>query len=133
MRPTRPIDTPQTFVSALQLKYASDASTSEEGRSVPRQRQIIISGKVAEEVGFDKIRRKQAQLAELKNVFLDGSRIAYATKPPGHAGESEQPISQVCPKVIELDLSRNLFDRLGTVVDICSELKSLQVLRVKYV
>ncbi|KAK4451682.1 HotDog domain-containing protein [Podospora aff. communis PSN243] len=127
VRPTRPADARQTFVSALNLKYASDAAKADD--STPKK-QIIISGKVAEEVGFDKIRRQQAQLAELKNVFLDGTQIAYASPPPDQAG-SEQSISQVCPKVTELDLSRNLFDRLGTVVDICSELKSLQVLRVK--
>jgi len=86
---------------------------------------------VAEEVGFDKIRRKQAQLAELKNVFLDGARVAYASPPSGSQG-AEQSISQTCPKVVELDISRNLFDQFSTVVDICSELKALQVLRVKY-
>ncbi|KAK0657277.1 HotDog domain-containing protein [Cercophora newfieldiana] len=127
VRPTRPADARQTFVSALHLKYASDAAKTD--GSAPKK-QIVISGKVAEEVGFDKIRRQQAQLAELKNVFLDGTQIAYASPPPGHAG-TEQSISQVCPKVTELDISRNLFDRLGTVVDICSELKNLQVLRVK--
>jgi tubulin-specific chaperone E len=127
VRPTRPADARQTFVSALNLKYASDAAKADD--STPKK-QITISGKVAEEVGFDKIRRQQARLAELKNVFLDGTQIAYASPPPDQAG-SEQSISQVCPKVTELDLSRNLFDRLGTVVDICSELKNLQVLRVK--
>ncbi|KAK5657116.1 hypothetical protein OQA88_3644 [Cercophora sp. LCS_1] len=126
VRPTRPVDAPQTFVSAVQFKYASDAA--DQGH-VP-QKQIIISGKVAEEVGFDKIRRKQAQLAELKNVFVDGARVAYAS-PPADSGVTEQAISQVCPKVVELDISRNLFDQFGTVVDICSELKALEVLRVK--
>lgn len=122
------MDVPQTFVSAVQFKYASDAV--DQGH-VPHK-QIIISGKVAEEVGFDKIRRKQAQLAELKNVFVDGARVAYAS-PTADSGLTEQSISQVCPKVVELDISRNLFDRFGTVIDICTELKALEVLRVKCV
>jgi len=125
-------DARRTFVSALNLKYASNPAKAGDGQAAPQRKQIVISGKVAEEIGFDKIRRQQAQLAELKHVFLDGTQIAYASPPPGQA-ESEQSISQVCPKVTELDLSRNLFDHLGTVVDICSELNSLHVLRVKYV
>ncbi|KAK1755181.1 hypothetical protein QBC47DRAFT_323971 [Echria macrotheca] len=132
VRPTRAVDVPQTFVSALQLKYASDHpdAAPDAARPVVPHRQIVISGKVAEEVGFDKIRRKQAQLADLKNVFLDGARVAYAS-PPAGSGVEEQSIRQACPKVVELDLSRNLFHRFGTVVDICSELGALQLLRVK--
>lgn len=126
MRPSRAVDEPQTLVSALQRKYASDTATA--GEAAP-QRQIVISGKVAEEIGFDKIRRQQAQLAELKIVILDGGRIAYASPPDG---KPEESISEACPKAVELDLSRNLFERVGTVVDICSQLKGLQALRIKY-
>lgn len=126
MRPSRPVDEPQTLVSALQRKYASDPTTA--GEAAP-QRQIVISGKVAEEIGFDKIRRQQAQLAELKIVILDGGRIAYASPPDG---KPEESISEACPKAVELDLSRNLFERVGTVVEICSQLKGLQALRIKY-
>ena len=128
MRPTRPVDAPQTFVSALQRKYASDSAATGQHDAAP-QRQIVISGKVAEEIGFDKIRRQQAQLAELKIIILDGSRIAYASPPDG---KPEESISEVCPKAVELDLSRNLFERVGTVVEICSQLKGLLALRMKY-
>ncbi|KAK0734883.1 RNI-like protein [Lasiosphaeria miniovina] len=126
IRPTRPQDAPQTFVSALQLKYASEVTADQ--RPIATQKQVIISGKVAEEVGFDKIRRKLAQLSELQIVILDGSHIAYASPPNGQ--DAEQPISHVCPKVTELDLSHNLLERFETVVDICSELGSLRSLRV---
>lgn len=54
--------------------------------------------------------------------------MAYA-----YADENEskdQPIGQICPKVTELDLSRNLFESFGPIVDICSELPLLRVLRV---
>ncbi|KAK3341231.1 hypothetical protein B0T25DRAFT_573635 [Lasiosphaeria hispida] len=124
IRPSRPVDAPQTFVSALQLKYVGDPAA--EDRPEPHK-QIVISGKVAQEIGFDKIRREQAQLAELKIIILDGSRVAYASHPSG----DQQSISQVCPKVTELDLSRNLFNRFGTVVEICSELGGLNALRVR--
>ena len=89
--------------------------------------QIVISGKVAEEVGFDKIRRQQAQLHELKIVILDGMRVAAATASNGQ----EKPVKDVCPKVTELDISRNLFLEFGTVVEICAQLESLRSLRAK--
>ncbi|KAK3953177.1 HotDog domain-containing protein [Pseudoneurospora amorphoporcata] len=125
IRPTRPADAPQTFLSAIQLKYASDGP-SDNGPVLPGK-QIIVGGKVAEEVGFDKIRRKQAQLSELKIVILDGSCIVSASSP---TTDQDQTIRQTSPKVVELDISRNLFIDFGTVVDICSELDSLHSLRV---
>ncbi|KAJ4417757.1 hypothetical protein N0V85_001728 [Neurospora sp. IMI 360204] len=127
IRPTRPADAPQTFLSALQLKYASDGP-SDNGPVLPGK-QIVVGGKVAEEVGFDKIRRKQAQLSELKIVILDGSCITSASSTTTDQ-EDHQTIRQTCPKVVELDVSRNLFTDFGTVVDICSELDSLNSLRV---
>lgn len=96
------------------------------------EKQIVVGGKVAEEVGFDKIRRKQAQLSELKIVILDGSCITSAYS-HNTDREDHQTIRQTCPKVVELDISRNLFTDFGTVVDICSELDSLHSLRAKYV
>ncbi|KAH8675787.1 hypothetical protein BX600DRAFT_453575 [Xylariales sp. PMI_506] len=116
VRPTRPTELPRSFIAALQDKYTSEISAP--------SAQIKFSGKVAEEVGFEKIRRKQADLAELKVVILDGCRIAHP-----YAAE-EQRIRETCPKVIELDLSRNLFKRIGPIVDICSELPTLRNLRL---
>ncbi|KAI0396647.1 hypothetical protein F5Y17DRAFT_75298 [Xylariaceae sp. FL0594] len=115
VRPTRPTDRPTSFIGALQDKYASElASTAA----------IQFSGKVAEEVGFEKIRRKQAQLSELRYVVLDEARICAVYS------EGDQPITETCPKVVELDLSRNLFKKIGTVVAICSELPRLRNLRL---
>ncbi|KAH6853469.1 CAP Gly-rich domain-containing protein [Chaetomium sp. MPI-CAGE-AT-0009] len=122
VRPTRASDAPQTFLSALNLKYARDPTEDQ-----TPSRQIKFSGKVAEEVGFEKIRRQQAQLDELQFVILDGVQVAHATDP---VRDGHQSIHQVCPKVRELDLSRNLFERVGPVVQICSELKLLRSLKV---
>ncbi|KAI0842853.1 RNI-like protein [Hypoxylon sp. FL0890] len=115
VRPTRPAEKPQSFVTAVTEKYASELAQTNV---------IKFSNKVAEEVGFDKIHRKQAQLAELRVVIVDGARITSAYS------EGDEPISQVCPKIVELDLSRNLFQRVGTVVSICSELPALRSLRL---
>lgn len=116
VRPSRPADKPQSFVAAVTEKYASE---------LEKTAVIRFSNKVAEEVGFDKIQRKQAQLSELKVVIVDGARIASAYS------DGDERIAQVFPKIVELDLSRNLFQQFGTVVAICSELPALRSLRLK--
>ncbi|KAI0548253.1 Thioesterase/thiol ester dehydrase-isomerase [Xylaria curta] len=115
VRPTRPAEPRVSFIAALQDKYAAELSNTIA---------IQFSGKVAEEVGFEKTRSKQAQLSELKYAVLDGTRIATVYE------EGDPSITDTCPKVIELDLSRNLFKRVGTVVAICSELPGLRELRL---
>lgn len=131
MRPTRPVQEPLDFLSALSEKYASEV-TKEQVPIAP-EKQVVISGKVAEEVGFDKIRRKLAQLNELKIVILDGMRVssAYALASTSDQDSGRRRIKDACPKVTELDLSRNLFSRFGTVVEICSELSALNNLKIK--
>lgn len=134
MRPTRPVEEPLDFLSALSEKYASEVTR--EQVPIASEKQIVISGKVAEEVGFDKIRRKLAQLGELKIVILDGMRVASAYAPtsspePGVQRDDRRKIKNVCPRVTELDLSRNLFNRFRTVVEICAELSELNSLRIK--
>ncbi|KAH6634122.1 hypothetical protein B0J18DRAFT_415348 [Chaetomium sp. MPI-SDFR-AT-0129] len=124
VRPTRSPDAPQSFLSALNLKYAGDPEHDK--KNPPRQ--IKFSGKIAEEVGFEKIRLQQARLDELQFVILDGAQLAVATE-DGEEGEGLS-IGRVCPKVLELDLSRNLFEGFGPVVRICSELRLLRSLRV---
>ncbi|KAI0483221.1 RNI-like protein [Xylariaceae sp. FL0804] len=117
VRPARPADAPQSFLAALQDKYTAELS----GAGA-----VQFSGsKVAEEVGFDKIRRRQARLSELKFAVLDGARVADDAR-----AEGEAAVAEVCPRVVELDLSRNLLQRVGTVVAICSELESVRSLRL---
>lgn len=121
MRPTRPADAPQSFVAALKAKYVEESS---EVRGVPDS-QVKFAGKVAEEVGFDKVRRQMAQLDELRIAILDGVQMAFAHR------EGEQTVSQVSPKLSHIDLSRNLFENLGPVLDICKDLPSLKKLAIK--
>ncbi|KAK8042102.1 hypothetical protein PG993_006625 [Apiospora rasikravindrae] len=119
VRPTRTAEPPRSFVAALKEKYTAEIATG--------GIEIRFSGKLAEEVGFEKIRRKQADLAQLKHAILDGMRVARAYD--GEGGDNER-IGETCPKVINLELSRNLFTHLGTVVEICSELPGLRNLRL---
>lgn len=124
VRPTRPADKPQSFIAALREKYAAEAKDQDDGVQNSR---VIISGKVAEEIGFDKIRRKLAQVKELKIVLVDGLRVARARD------DDEPTIEETSPSIVQLDLSRNLLEQLAPVVDICRRLPKLQSLSIKSV
>lgn len=96
---------------------------------------IQISGKVVEEVGFDKIRKQLAELQELRIVLLDGLRVvgvlaSYDQDQISHS-EAVQKIGETCPKITELDLSRSLLSRWRDVWDICNQLKHLKRLKLK--
>jgi hypothetical protein len=103
-------------------KYASEIT--ERRDALVAESQIEISGKVVEEVGFDKIRQQLAQLHELKIVIVDGLRVAIAEN-------AERGIKETCPKIIELDLSRNLFEDYQEIMKICRGLENLKILRLK--
>ncbi|CAL3963620.1 unnamed protein product [Diplocarpon coronariae] len=109
-------DPEQSFVSAVKEKYGAPAGADDSDV-------IVISGKTVEEVGFDKIRAQQARLHELKIVLVDGQRVSRAENSPGE-------IRTVCPKIEELDLSRNLIRNFAEVADICKELEALKSLRL---
>ncbi|KAG6037948.1 hypothetical protein E4U41_004631 [Claviceps citrina] len=124
VRPTRPRDEPQDFLSAVREKYLGGGG-GDDSVQEKREPHVRISGtKVAEEVGFDKIWRKLARVEDLRTVIVDGLRVAVAG---ADGGES---IAETCPSIVHLDLSRNLFETIGPVVDICSELRGLRRLSI---
>lgn len=154
VRPTRKPDTPRSFVEALRAKYADDdfedpsvkvvfvmkegdnANTKKDPTSRLNQ-PIRFNGKIAEEVGFDKIKKQLAQLEELKYVILDGMRMCRpeVRQSSRTDDDSEWPhdaadIVSTCPKTYELDLSRNLFEEWREVAAICEQLDRLRLLRV---
>jgi tubulin-specific chaperone E len=136
VRPARPTNTPLSFLEALHKKYASGPlGTTSSGGPLEGQKAteapIKWGSKVVEEVGFEKIRRQLAILNELRIVILDGMSIACASREKGGQEATEQ-IRQTCPKIIELDLGRNLFEKWMDIVYICEALKGLRSLRVKY-
>ncbi|SPO00946.1 related to tubulin-specific chaperone e (tubulin folding cofactor E) [Cephalotrichum gorgonifer] len=122
VRPSRPSQAPQSFISALHEKYASEVDSA--NRAISSGRLIEISGKVVEEVGFDKIRRQLARVGDLKIVILNGMRVGWAV------GEGEASVAETCPKITELDLSHNLFVDFGTSVGVCRDLPELRSLRL---
>lgn len=96
---------------------------------------IEISGKIVEEVGFDEVRKQLAALHELRILILDGLRINGVLAGPDVSDNREKELEKIkhtCPKVMELDLSRNLIRRWCEIVDICAQLPELKILKLKY-
>src|SRR3954464_12598871 len=101
-----------SFVEAVHKKYGMDLTA--EPASAPIEKPIEISGKVVENVGFEKIKRQQAQLERLEIVLVDGYRIKVAEKNGSH-------VKDTCPNIVELDLSRNLFENFNEIIKICKD------------
>lgn len=154
VRPTRPSDPPLSYVDALKTKYASEPVEDAGVSNIPivvigkapehvpvnsSGKVIMISGKEAEEVGFDKIRKKLANLKELRIVLVDTMCVARPLSPllEQAAAEGNGPVpvdkltdvKDVSPKVQELDLSRNLFEEWREIASICVQLDNLKQLR----
>lgn len=140
VRPSRASDKPRGFLEALREKYASGweqvsaEQTPGTASDDSRHRPIEISGKVVEEVGFDKIRKQLAELQELRIVLLDGLCVAGALPHAAEQEETEQArreIRQICPKITGLDLSRNLLTSWTEVQGVCDQLEGLNSLKLK--
>jgi hypothetical protein len=147
VRPTRKSDLPRTFVQALKSKYASEEDEHFEDPDVKvvfnhqppnktpavQPKPILFNGKLAEEIGFDKIRVQLAQLSELKIIILDGLCMhrPEARGTGWITGGEKSDVREACPKAVELDLSRNLFEEWREVVGICEQLLELKSLRVE--
>ncbi|PQE25841.1 tubulin-specific chaperone e protein [Rutstroemia sp. NJR-2017a BBW] len=104
IRPTRKADPEQSFVEAVYHKYVTQSTTSTPApSSVAADKQIVD---------------------ELKVVLVDGLCINRA-----ESGSSK--VKDVCPKIVELDLSRNLFEGVEEIGMICVQLEKLKSLRLK--
>jgi hypothetical protein len=138
VRPSRPTDGRRTFVEALRYKYASEHTDIVFQNGRPADKAIQISGKEVEEVGFEKIRKQLAELHELKIVLLDGLCVHQPLDLGAEGARLERNVLQnalpeirkVCPKIVELDLSRNLFEHWDSIVSICEQLQNLRSLRL---
>jgi tubulin-specific chaperone E len=126
-------------LEALKFKYDSGTMYDTKKSSGVQQKPITISGKEVEEIGFDKIKKLQSRLNELRIVYLDGLLISQ----PGNvqarkAGQQEHDpgvllgdeILRTCPKINTLDLARNLLESVEEVAFICQNLRQLRELRL---
>ena len=128
LRPTRKPDPERTLLEAIKFKYASGGGP---GRHVADDT-IEISGKVVEEVGFEKIQKQLSALADLKIVLADELVISSIT--PQHASpedllDAQHDLGQTCPNIVELDIGWNVIENWQDVVDMCSPLKKLKILK----
>ncbi|GAB1739045.1 hypothetical protein NU219Hw_g3809t1 [Hortaea werneckii] len=119
LRPNQQWDKPRSFLEALKEKYASDNDPSE------HEAIQISAHKQAEEVGFDKFARRQAQLRGIHTVVLDRMCIRHSSHDPESA-----EIGTVCKDVTELDLSSNLFETMQEIIDIARRLPKLRCLTI---
>jgi hypothetical protein len=115
----------------LKFKYAWYSAPGHDAKESPgsQQKPIVISGKEVEEIGFEKIKKLQSRLNELRIVYLDGLLISQPRPANGLPGDTE--ISNTCPKINTLDLARNLVESLAEVAYICQNLRQLRELRLK--
>jgi len=128
-------------VEAIRLKYASElvnTISSCESVSDNHDEIIRIGGKEVEEVGFDKIRTEMADLQALRIVILDSLRVSRPQLRKLHQSytrdaveqDTGQDVLKASPNIVELDLSRNLFEDWDEITDICRQLYNLRSLKV---
>lgn len=84
---------------------------------------VYFSSKKAEEVGFEKFARRQAQLQGIHVLVLDHMRIRG-----GLSGEDSETIGRICAHVTDLDLSSNLFESLDQVLQLIAHFPKLSSL-----
>ncbi|KAK9462227.1 uncharacterized protein V1516DRAFT_674080 [Lipomyces oligophaga] len=110
----RKFDSKNNFSDVLHEKYAP------EKLDVDEETDIKFGNKIAERVGFDKFRRMQAQLDKLRIVALNDRCLAY----------SSDNLSEICPAIVDLDLSDNVFDSISEIAKIVVQLPNLRILRL---
>ncbi|XP_047109126.1 tubulin-specific chaperone E [Schistocerca piceifrons] len=81
-----------------------------------------INARFLEVVGFDKVNRQQSDFSKLQVVWLREHQVSTAGSP----GE----LFQLCPRIRELDLSRNLLNNWTAVAEIAIQLQFLRILNV---
>lgn len=110
LRATQPWDESRTFLQALREKYISpqDANNAEI---------VYISGKHAEEVGLEKLAKRQALLQGIHTLVLDRMCIRYSAGEGD--GEDEKIIEGLCKDVTSLDVGGNLFESWEEVLGLC--------------
>lgn len=131
VRPTRKPDTERTILEAIEFKYSNSLSDA----NGIRPETVVISGKVAEEVGFEKIAKKQAQLADLRVILLDQlvvNGIAPRDAPGSAVAEAQKHLFQTCPNIREIDIGWDTIERWQDIADICKALPNLKTLKAWY-
>ncbi len=110
LRPSQPWDQPRSFLAALREKYMPEFHKDE-------AEVIYISGKEAEEVGFEKFSQRQSKLQGIHVLVLDHMRISNCSST--YVDGENTPIRELCADITELDLGGNLFETIDEIVNLC--------------
>ncbi|KAK3646533.1 hypothetical protein LTR22_014296 [Elasticomyces elasticus] len=113
LRPKQTWDQHRTFLEALREKYVA--------RTKPTESEVIyFASKQAEEVGFDKFAKRQAELRGIHVLVLDRMCMRHSSNDP-----DVDTITSVCQEITDLDIGGNLFESLSEVRDLCRRLPKL--------
>lgn len=130
LRPFRKHDRERTLLEAIRFKYSP--STSDTAKIETEESTIEISGKVVEEVGFDRIQKQLSILADLKIVLVD-ELVLSGIAPHGASKEdirnAQAELGQTCPNIVELDLGWNTVETWQDVAEMCVPFKKMKILK----
>ncbi|KAL8721683.1 MAG: hypothetical protein Q9225_001683 [Loekoesia sp. 1 TL-2023] len=129
IRLPKQFDSPRNFFTAMGVKYGSEDAH----KSSLASDAIFIGGKEVDEVGFTLITQKQSAWSRLRIISLDGLRLNGICSQLFSLESRRLAFGQILYSEFwcdELDLSRNLFEVWLHVVDICSALPRLRVLKL---
>ncbi|KAK5221981.1 hypothetical protein LTR47_003174 [Exophiala xenobiotica] len=128
VRPSRKPDPERTLLEAVKFKYAP--TTVPNANNNVADETIEISGKVVEEVGFERIQKQLSVLTDLKIVLIDELVVSGVARRGASRDEIRQAqfeLAQTCPNIVELDIGWNVIETWQDVADICQPLKKLKI------
>jgi len=137
LRPTRKAGAERTLLEAIRHKYGSGSQSeaaSEEKWSPGRYESIEISGKVVEEVGFERIQKQLAALTQLRIVLVDElviNGIAPRDSPGEIVHEYQADLASQCPNIEDLDVGWNVIEKWADVARMCQPLRKLSILKAR--
>jgi len=133
VRPSRKPDPERTLLDAIRFKYGrakQDANVKAGGGEASNV--IAISGKIVEEVGFEKIQKQLSVLAELRIVLADELTVFGVARRDATTQEIEdaqQALSKTCPSIAELDIGWNPIETWQDVAYMSRPFKKLKILK----
>ncbi|OQU96676.1 CAP-Gly domain-containing protein [Cladophialophora immunda] len=133
LRPSRNPDPERALLEAIKFKYAPVNNLRANAASAREVDDMIeISGKVVEEVGFERIQKQLSVLADLKIVLVDElvvSGIARHGSSTQHIRNAQLELERTCPNIVELDLGWNIIETWQDIVDMCVPFRKLKILK----
>ncbi|KAK5054591.1 hypothetical protein LTR84_001482 [Exophiala bonariae] len=132
VRPSRKPDPERTLLEAIRFKYGMSKTDPRTESAETETTPIAISGKVVEEVGFEKIQKQLSVLGDLRIVLVDElivSGVARRDATTQEVEDAQEELSKTCPSLIELDVGWNTIENWQDVADMSLPFKKLKILK----